>query len=289
MFWKKKKNKNQEVEKAKTKRFALLGEDIQYSLSPKIHSIIYRELGVDATYELFDVKKEDLEKNLPKLYKLDGFNVTKPYKQEIEKHIIKFGVDTNPCFCAVNTVCLDKMEAYNTDFDGFLEHMMELEEKRGFRFANETVLMLGAGGVAESVLSALLCLDVEEISIFNRTYDKAFDLVGNNRNVFAIKNKNRLSYNIVVNCTSYGLNEGENIAEGIDFSSTLLAYDTIYFDTEFLKTARKANVSLVVNGLDMLIYQAVASAEIFLGKEIKDKQALKKIILEELALESNSN
>ena len=279
MFWKKRK---QEIKKSKTKKFGLLGEDIQYSLSPKIHAIIYRELGVDATYELFDVKKEDFDNVWDKLYKLDGFNVTKPYKKEIREYLL--GVYDSQ-FSAVNAVDTNyyltgKMFGYNTDYSAFLQHMNDLQVKRGYNFNNENALVLGAGGVADVVVPILKSFGIE-VNIYNRTHEKALDL-SNKYCVENTKNKSRLSYNIVVNCTSYGLNKGENIAEGIDFSDTLLAYDTIYFDTDFIKTAQKANVPLVINGLDMLIYQAVASAEIFLDTEIKDKKALKETILKEI-------
>jgi len=251
------------------KNFCLLGHNIQYSISPKVHSLIYAELGFKATYELFDVADKDFESSLPRLFYFDGFNVTKPYKSKIIPHLI--AVD-NKRFDAVNTV--KNSIGYNTDYGGFFLALKSITDISGLN-----ALVLGAGGVAEVVVPALKALGAG-VNIYNRTYQSTLNLAKKN-NTTALQNPLG-KFDIIVNCTSVGLNAGENCAKGIDFSEAKIAYDTIYFDTEFLKFARKAGVSVTANGLGMLVYQAILANEIFFDTKIKNKIILANKIMQQL-------
>ena len=310
-------------------KFCLLGHNIGYSLSPKVHSLIYAELGLNASYTLFDVEQKDFESSLVKLKEFDGFNVTKPYKTKIipylnsvvcgnrlEKKLMC--LDSVQIFSNKNEHCkaanladlttgsgvfeqkrcaLDMPQefffkstnidavntvkngvGYNTDYGGFLKHIITLGCFDKF-LIGLNALVLGAGGVAQVVVPALKQLGIS-VSIYNRTLEKAKELA-KKYDCNYVSDTNG-TFGLVVNCTSIGLNAGENCATNLDLSKTKMAYDTIYFDTEFLKSAKKAGVKIVANGLGMLVHQAIRANEIFFDITIENKNELATKVLKEL-------
>ena len=253
-----------------------MGDTIEYSLSPLVHSLIYAECGLNAEYSLCSVSGFAGFKTESKrlLEEFDGFNVTKPFKREIASRLDS--VNDNR-FDAVNTVY--KGVGYNTDYGGFLNHLTSIADLKGL-----SALVLGAGGVAEIAVYALKNLGLD-VFVFNRTLEKAKSLAKKNGAMAALSKMAK--YDVVVNCTSVGLNAGENVASGMNFSKTLVAYDTIYFDTEFLKMAAAAGVKHVVNGLGMLIWQAVLANEIFFETTFLDKELLVEKILNQVIKEQS--
>ena len=258
------------------KRFALLGQNIEYSLSPEIHRMIYAHMDKEAEYNLFPVDPENLEAALPALFELDGFNVTKPYKNAI---IPFLDINMNGTG-AVNTVMWYERQkfGYNTDYYGFNLSIATKINPEG-----RSALVLGAGGVADSAVRNLVKMGAL-VYIYNRTPQKAEELA-KKRGATAVTGKSG-KFDIVVNCTSVGLNPGENAGEGIDFSATELAFDTIYFETEFIKTAAAAGAR-TVDGLEMLVYQAIFADELFFESDIDDKEELAQAIMERLRAEKS--
>ena len=256
------------------KHYALVGQNIEYSLSPKIHQMIYEHLGKEAEYKLISVAPEHFESILPQLFELDGFNVTKPYKNCITGYL---DINMNG-LGPVNTVMWYEGQkfGYNTDYYGFNTSLVRLINPE-----NLSALVLGAGGVADSVVRNLMKLGAQ-VYIYNRTPEKA-ETLAKTRGATAVLDK-RGKFDIVVNCSSCGLNPGENMGQGIDFSETKLAFDTIYTETEFLKAAKAGGAALVSDGLDMLVYQAIYAAELFFEKDIEEIDALADSISAELRL-----
>jgi len=252
------------------KHFALLGENITYSKSPAIHAAVFKHLGIEADYRLISIDKANFDVQIPLVLAFDGFNVTKPYKKRIMQY-----VDTlADCrFDAVNTVVAQnkKRIAYNTDYHGFKTHIQSIAD-----INNAHTLVLGAGGVAEVVVPALMDLGAN-VSLYNRTNLTAQNLA--ERHKCRAVNGTDGHFDVIVNCTSYGLNKGENIGDGVNLSKTTLVYDTIYFETEFLKCAKVAGVKHVVDGLGMLIHQAIKADELFLQQEIQNKTELYNTLL----------
>ena len=107
-----------------SKTFAIIGDPIDHSLSPNIHSAAFRELNLDCSYIAYRIPRGELEEGIESLkkIKIDGFNVTIPHKVEMMKYL-----DTIDESCsimgAVNTVSNKDgiLKGYNTDMDGFLE------------------------------------------------------------------------------------------------------------------------------------------------------------------------
>jgi len=252
------------------KRFALLGHNIEFSLSPKIHKMVFEHLGEEADYQLFSVAPEDLEAALPALFELDGFNVTMPYKNRIAKYL-----DIDMGMGAVNTVmwyCGQKM-GYNTDYYGFNMALAHQINPDGL-----SALVLGAGGMADSAVRNLVKMGAV-VYIYSRTFEKS-EALAQKRGVTAVTDTAG-KFDIVINCTPFGLNVGENAGEGIDFSETKLAFDAIYFETEFLKTAAAAGAK-VTDGLEMLVYQAIFADELFFETDIDGMDELAAAIMAEL-------
>ena len=261
------------------KKFALLGHHIAYSLSPFIHNMVYAHMGVSAAYGLVSLEPDNFDSAVQSLFCLDGFNVTKPYKNRIVDFLDSVA---NPRFDAVNTVVIKNARriGYNTDYDGVLVALMQLAD-----FRNKSVLVLGAGGVADSVVAALCSLKANAF-IYNRTAAAAISLA--NKYGVGVASDKKGQYDAVINCTSYGLNVGENIGEGLDLSNTQLVYDTIYFDTALLKMAKLKGVPIIANGLSMLVYQALTADELFFDTPIVDKEILAQKILQQLRKEQKA-
>ncbi len=247
------------------KKFVLLGENIAYSLSPKIHSLIYEHMGIKADYGLLSATKAELPFKIDYLRPLEGFNVTQPHKNDIVSYL-----DANKSeFSAVNTVKNEngKLTGYNTDGFGFLTHIKEnYPDIKG-----KTVLVLGAGGMAE-VAAKVLIKEGASVYILNRTFSKAEELAFAS-GAKAVKSAEKTAPHIIVNCSSQGLHDDDFCLPGFDASLLEFAYDTIYFETPFSKILKSKNVR-TVSGLKMLIYQAIRADEIFFDTEVKDKEKL---------------
>ncbi len=137
-----------------TKTFAVIGDPIDHSMSPNIHSAAFRELGMDCAYIAYRIPKGELADGLEGLKKISiaGFNVTIPHKIEMMGHLDRVD-EACSLIGAANTVAnTDGMlKGYNTDMDGFLDPLRErLPVIRG-----SSVLLLGAGGAARAVVAGL--------------------------------------------------------------------------------------------------------------------------------------
>ncbi len=122
------------------KRFALIGYPLGHTMSPPIHHRLFELSGLEAEYQVLQTPPEQFEALWPYLRKLDGFNVTLPYKQRILPFCAQLD-ETAARYQSVNTVdCKNGGSGYNTDCVGFLRSLP------GARLEGE-VLIAGAGGV----------------------------------------------------------------------------------------------------------------------------------------------
>ena len=181
------------------KKYALIGKNIFYSLSPKIHAIIYKHLGVEAEYTLID---DDLENIIDRLKSLNGFNVTQPYKQDIVQYLSQ----NNSKYEGVNTVVVKKGKfiGFNTDAYGFKKDFIPLVPA----IENETFHILGRGATARLVRQILNTLG-------------------------AVENNNEPS--IVINASPRYLDKSFSYIPEFSERNLKVAYDTIYFETAFNK------------------------------------------------------
>ncbi len=267
-----------------TKFLGLIGFPIRHSLSPQIHNYLFEKYNVDAVYGCFEVK--NLKETVRGLVSLGfvGFNVTIPYKEKIIKYLDYIDKET-ALIGAVNTVKIHKgkLYGYNTDGKGFLKSL----ESLGFVSRGKSILILGAGGAAKSISVYLAKKKVDKIAFYDIVYQKAYRLAKKIYRLFkisssAIKDKNSIKlseFDLLVNATGVGLKKGDPLViELAGFKKNLVVYDLIYnpLFTPLLKEAKKKGL-FVINGLEMLIWQALEAERIWFGIGDKnDAQALYK-------------
>lgn len=263
------------------KRFALLGEPLGHSLSPALHKAIYRQLEIDdASYRTVELPEERLKSFFTgfKVGGFDGVNVTIPHKTAVIPLLDE--VDSKAKLInAVNCINRtgNKLTGYNTDLLGFAYSLRQNNVSiEGNEFA-----IIGAGGSAQAVGAVLAEGEAKTISIVNRTVENAEALKQNiltlnDQVTVNIVDENELleratNLDCVINTTCVGMSPETNanpISSDV-FSENVLAFDLIYnpVKTQFLQTAEEQGAS-VVNGLQMLVAQAVYSVEIWMGGNI---------------------
>lgn len=258
------------------KKFGVIGDPIEHSLSPLFHNHIFNQLGLNMSYESFLVNKNQLS-SFVNSSNLDGYNVTIPHKEIIINHLdIDSFSDSASIIGAVN--CVHQGKGYNTDWLGFLKAM----KINNINLKDLDCAIIGAGGVAKAVAYALIKSNVKSISVINRTQSKADALIKWVDTHYSNRAAN--SYNVYVNCTPLGMwPKTSNVP--FDINKILphqIIIDTIYnpIETKWMKQVRE-NGANVVGGLDMFIYQALASLDLWLGKDISNHielESIKKVL-----------
>ena len=248
------------------KKFLVIGNPIEHSLSPTLHNYWIKNNGIDAIYEKQKLDESELEQIIEdiKKEKINGVNVTVPFKKTIIPFLDELSVEAEKTQ-SVNTLYLKnkKVVGHNTDIIGFETSI----EKTKYNLVNKKVLILGAGGVVPSIIFALNKMKVSKIIISNRTKEKAQNLKKNFKNIELIEWGEVPNFDMIINATSIGLKEDDNIK--LNFSSisgNKFFYDVIYnpSETNFLKIGKKLG-NKTLNGKLMFIYQGLASFNIWHG------------------------
>ena len=269
-----------------SKTFAVIGDPIDHSLSPNIHSAAFRELNLDCSYIAYRIPKGELEEGIESLkkIKIDGFNVTIPHKIEMMKYIDKLD-DSCSIIGAVNTVSNDNgiLKGYNTDMDGFLEPF----KKKNLSIKNKKILLLGAGGAARAIVAGCTKEHAQAITIANRTIQNANNLVNFSKKIGLDANSIKIeeagntakNYDIIVNATSIGLKNEPSPISLEEIKPQTIVYDIVYMpiNTEFLKMAKEKGATIIY-GYEMLLGQATRAFEIWHGIEAP-YNAMKKALL----------
>ncbi len=248
------------------KKFLVIGNPIEHSLSPKLHNYWIKENKINAIYEKKLLKKEDLKNIIKDVReeKIQGINVTVPFKKEV---ISLLDQQTPKAILtqSVNTIFKegDAVIGDNTDIGGF-----ELSLKHiNYETKNKKIFILGAGGVVPSIILALKASGTSKIYLSNRTKKKAEELKKIDKNINIVNWGETVDSDLIINATSLGLKPDDNININIKgFGKNKLFYDVIYnpAETKFLKDAKK-NGNNVENGKIMFIYQAKLAFEIWHG------------------------
>tara|TARA_B100002051_G_scaffold268222_1_gene297766 strand:- start:55 stop:894 length:840 start_codon:yes stop_codon:yes gene_type:complete len=262
------------------KKYLVIGNPISHSLSPLIHNYWMKKHGLlDSTYEKKKVEKKDLINIVEQMRKgeISGVNITVPFKKEIIELLDQVKGDAQTAQ-SVNTLVKEgnKVCGYNTDVEGFRDSLLD----DLIEFKDKKIFILGAGGVASSILEAFVDT-ANKIYISNRTKKKAkelkkigdlsLDLLNKNKNIIEVIDWGKMPEicDIVVNTTSVGLIKDENF--NLDFSKyekrkNVLFYDLIYNpkETSFLKDARLRG-NKTMNGKMMFLYQAMYSFQQWTG------------------------
>jgi len=256
------------------KKYLVIGNPINHSLSPKLHNYWIRQNNLDASYDRKLINETDVKEIISKLQNdiISGINVTVPFKKSVIpflSELTSLAKETD----SVNTIYKkkDKIIGDNTDVSGFEYALQHID----FNVKGKTAFVLGAGGVAPSIISALKKMGVSKITLSNRTKQKAEILKEKYSDLNIVDWGDNITSDIIINATSLGLKKDEGIK--FDYSkigSNKLFYDVIYnpSKTKFLLEAERLN-NRVENGKMMFIYQAQLSFKIWhnIKPKIDDK------------------
>ena len=245
------------------KKYLVIGNPIDHSLSPKLQNWWLKENNIDARYDKIKLEGHEIKNfilNIKK-QKIAGCNVTVPFKKTVIPFLDKLSSEAEQTQ-SVNTITFDNgdLVGHNTDIAGFDAAIKKLN----FNVKDKKVLILGAGGVVPSIIFALKNMHVQEITISNRTREKAENLRDLFNNLKILEWGNLTDFHMIINATSLGLN---NETINLDFPSlgnNKLFYDVIYnpHETRFLKIGKELGY-ITENGKTMFVYQALEAFKLW--------------------------
>ncbi len=246
------------------KKYLVVGDPIDHSLSPKLHNHWIKENKINAIYEKKRIKENEIKNLISEIKneKIEGVNVTVPFKKKVLPFLDQ--LSTKAILTqSVNTIFKegDAIVGDNTDIGGF-----ELSLKHiNYNPKNKKIFILGAGGVAPSIIFALKSLGVSKIFLSNRTKSKAEDLKKIHPEINVIDWGETAEFDMIINATSIGLKNEDKIDLNFNnIGSGKMFYDVIYNPekTNFLAQGKKLGHK-IENGKMMFIYQAQLAFDIW--------------------------
>jgi shikimate dehydrogenase len=258
---------------------AVIGDPVKHSLSPVIHNVGFRSLGIDWVYVACEVKEGEAQSALDamKALGLRGLSVTMPHKTAIASLVDSVSA-ASQALHSVNTVEVAadcSLIGHSTDGDGLVSSLKE----QGVSVNGQVILILGAGGAARSVIDALHRHACRQIFVANRSLDNAQTAVALAPSIAtAISTTDSTSLfeaaansDIIINATSVGMTKSPEIVSESAISVDLIRPDHIVVDlvyhpieTELLRQARRRG-ALAIDGLGMLVHQAALQQQIWTG------------------------
>jgi shikimate dehydrogenase len=245
------------------KKYLVIGNPINHSLSPRLQNYWLKENKIDAIYDKIQLEESDIKKLIEdiKQQKIAGCNVTVPFKRSVIHYLDKLSAEAEQTQ-SVNTIVFENgnLVGHNTDIAGFKKAIQDL----GFNIKNKKVLILGAGGVVPSIILALKKMSVAVITISNRTIKKANNLNFLFDNLKVVEWGYLPEFDVIINATSVGL---KNETINLDFSNVgknKLFYDVIYnpVETNFLRKGKQLG-NKIQNGKMMFVYQALEAFKLW--------------------------
>ena len=179
------------------KKYLVIGNPINHSLSPQIHNYWLKENHINATYDKLNIENNEIKSLIAdiKQKKIAGCNVTVPFKKAVIPYLDKLSLEAEQTQ-SVNTIVFEnkKLVGYNTDVIGFTKAI----ENLNFNIKDKKIFILGAGGVAPSIIFALNKMKVSQIAISNRTREKAENLKVKFKNLKIIEWGNLEDFDIII-------------------------------------------------------------------------------------------
>ncbi|WP_039759444.1 shikimate dehydrogenase [Bartonella queenslandensis] len=276
-------------------RAFVVGSPIHHSKSPKIHNFWLKQYGLQGEYLAQEVTSETFDHFITSLQKMGfcGGNVTLPHKQEAFR-LADYKDERATIIGAANTLWYegDKLCATNSDAYGFSANLDDFASGWG----GETALVFGAGGAARAILYALKERRFGQIYLVNRTKQRADNLAQHFGKPVKVYDWYKIheilsQADLIVNTTSIGIKKTEekNTSFFCDFrkaKKTALVTDIVYTPliTPFLQQAKACGLR-TVDGLGMLLHQAVIGFERWFGVRPQVTKALRTAILEDMSKE----
>ncbi len=250
-----------------TKLYGVLGRGISYTLSPAIHNYIFMEVGYNAVYLAFDVPVEKIDVVGKALVEIcEGLNVTIPYKEVIMKYL--YSIDRSAeVVGAVNTV--HRGRGYNTDYIA----LVNILRKYSNILRSSICYIYGAGGASRAAAVALHSYGCE-IYVVNRSLERA-------KNMATYLSRSGIDIHIhkdcvkradvVVNATPNPSVVPDKCLEG---SRLVIEFVYIPVETTLVRRARTRGIE-VIDGLTILVKQALEAHKIWLGIEFPEEKVLR--------------
>jgi len=266
-------------------RFGIIGHPLKHSISPRLFNEIFNMMNLGFVYEAFELPPEDLETfiNFLRQSQIVGINVTLPFKEKV-CDLLDWLDPPAKRIRAVNTIhkVNDKLCGYNTDYYGFSESIKEFKDRL------RNVLIFGGGGAARAVLYSISQLNYQKVFLVERSArrrEKLQEDFGYMKNLeikeweddYILETLKGIDF--VVNTTPLGM---EGFSDSFPLKPTYSLQGKVFMDlvykpelTPFLKIGQSFGAE-IKNGVEMLIFQAIKSLEIWtdLKTEFKDWQRI---------------
>ncbi len=269
--------------KLKTNLIGLIGHPIKQTYSPFIHNLALNIRGLDYYYIPLDINSVNLKRAVKGMISLNfvGFNLTIPYKTKILP-LLNHLSDESAIIGSVNTVTINdgNLSGYNTDVYGIIEILLPYKND----LVDEVYTVFGAGGASRAVIYTFIKhFKPRKINLVNRTEDRALNV----KSIFSEKMKYESievlnlappdlvdvvqNSKLVVNTTPLGMTPDVDdavINSSNFFNKNQIVFDLIYNPqtTKFLNFAKLSGAE-IINGLDMLIYQAAKSFQLWTSEK----------------------
>jgi len=239
------------------KKYLVIGNPINHSLSPKLHNHWIKKNKINAVYDKKQINENDIKSVISEVKngKIEGINVTVPFKKSVIPFVDQLSSEAEEAQ-SVNTIYKEnnKVFGHNTDISGF-----ELAMRgKSYDIKGKKIFILGAGGVVPSIILALKKMGANKITLSNRTKKKAEQLKKTFSDLEVVNWGEAPEFNMIINATSLGLNKEDEIKlDYADLGPNKLFYDVIYNpkETKFLSKAKQFG-NQTENGKMMFIYQA---------------------------------
>jgi len=245
-----------------------------------MHNFIYQKLGIDVEYKKWEISPNNLKSHIEKINNENfiGANITVPYKEKIVSLLDEIRNEAK-FTGAVNTIVKNnnKLIGYNTDVYG-IEQTLDIKLKNDV--INNAVIF-GAGGAAKAAFFVILQRGLNNLTIVNRTKSNALKMISKFNNVnydqtiITLNEKSQiksacLSADLIINTTILGM-KGSGYEDISPIDSTFIDSNSVIFDmvynptkTQLIKIALERNAN-IIEGLNMLVYQAIKSIELWTG------------------------
>ena len=255
-------------------RYAVVGNPVAHSLSPKIHTEFARQTAQQLSYEAIELASDGFATGIAELQQqgFRGLNVTVPFKREAWELCHSLSARAKIAG-AVNTLSLQadgSIHGDNTDGVGLVR---DLVDNLKIKIQDQNVLLLGAGGAVRGVLEPLLARAPAHLTIANRNLDRAnalaHDFTSSGKiEVIAYTQLSNESYNLIINATAAGLSHQLPPIPASLLNPTGVCYDMMYDinkATSFVEWSTSRGVKQSFDGLGMLVEQAAEAFSLWRG------------------------
>jgi len=253
--------------------YAVVGNPVSHSKSPRIHTLFAEQTGQDIKYEAIQVEEKDFDKFVRDFFvgAGAGLNVTVPYKERAFAIAEKCSPRATLAR-AVNTLSKGRDNQLNGDNTDGIGLVRDIKSNHQFDIEGKKILLLGAGGAVRGALAALVNEQPAAITILNRTLSRAQQLIEEFKQLVEITARDyegliEAPFDLIINGTSLSLTgELPAIDKGV-IAADCCCYDMMYGaqDTPFVSWAKNNGAALALDGLGMLVEQAAESFAIWRG------------------------